>query len=139
MGTDYDRWEMATQILTPSYISLESALLRYGMIYQTISHITLISYKTCHLMVDDTLLDIHMVKRSILLCSQGISHDGTTSIASPERAFLDTLYLYRDFAFDHLDMIDWSRVDELLPLYDSLILIQRIRQYRQKLIAHNYA
>ena len=40
-------------------------------------------------------------------------------IASPERAYLDMLYLHKDYYFDNLRPLDWNKVAEILPIYQN--------------------
>ena len=43
---DYSNYELAARIYSPSYISLETVLLKEGVIFQHQENITLISYQT---------------------------------------------------------------------------------------------
>jgi len=46
------------------------------------------------------------------------------NIATPERAFLDMLYLNKDFYFDNLHVLDKKKVAKLIPVYNSQTLLQ---------------
>jgi hypothetical protein len=54
--------------------------------------------------------------------------DHTVSMASPERAFLDTLYLKPDFYFDHSGGLNPEIIARLLPLYQSKALAARVKR-----------
>jgi len=54
------------------------------------------------------------------------------AIAIPERAFLDTLYLYKKYHFDNLSPINWKKVFEILPIYQNKALEKRIKKYHQE-------
>jgi hypothetical protein len=41
------------------------------------------------------------------------------NIASPERAFLDLLYLEKDYYFDNLNPLNKDLIRKLLPVYQS--------------------
>jgi hypothetical protein len=47
----------------------------------------------------------------------GINSMGGYSIATIERAFLDVIYLNKQYHFDNLRLINWEKVSELLPIY----------------------
>jgi len=40
-------------------------------------------------------------------------------MATPERAFLDVLYLNKDYYFDNLSGLNWEKVFEILPVYEG--------------------
>ena len=64
------------------------------------------------------------MKREILLNTNGIINTNSTNMATPERAFLDTLYLNGFFYFDNVKQLNTNKVYELLPLYNSTSLIK---------------
>jgi hypothetical protein len=47
----------------------------------------------------------------------GVEQVSETSIATKERAFLDTLYINSDYQFDNLRSVNWEKVFEILPIY----------------------
>jgi hypothetical protein len=49
----------------------------------------------------------------------GIENKGECSIATKERAFLDTIYINKDYHFDNLSPIDWDKVFQMLPMYGN--------------------
>ena len=52
-----------------------------------------------------------------MLNVKGIELKEHYTIASPERAFLDTIYLHVNYHFDNLDPLNWDKVYEILPIY----------------------
>ena len=50
------------------------------------------------------------------------------NIASPERAFLDTLYLNKDFYFDNCSILDKEMIQKFLPIYNSKQLNIRVNK-----------
>ncbi|MFA5855067.1 MAG: hypothetical protein WC846_02120 [Candidatus Gracilibacteria bacterium] len=116
---DYDRFEMAVKILKPSYISFETVLLKEGINFQYYERIFLASYKSTEIKCDSQVYEFKAFKRSLLDNNAGIENKGNYSIASPERAILDVLYLLGDFHFDNLNSIKWEKVYELLPIYGT--------------------
>ena len=125
---DYDRLELGTKIFTPSYISLETVLLKEGLIFQFHSDIFLASYLTRSIKIDGQIYNYRKIKQEILIDPKGIIQDSTYSIASKERAFLDTLYLNKDYYFDNLKSMDWDKVFELLKIYNNKRMNKLVNQ-----------
>ncbi|MBI2327813.1 hypothetical protein HYU92_05850 [Candidatus Curtissbacteria bacterium] len=116
---EYEPFELATKIYTPSYISLESVLEKEGVIFQHYSTIFVVSYLTRKVLVDGLEIQYRKIKERLLLDSQGIINLVSYSIASPERAYLDALYLYHNYHFDNLEALDKKKIEELKTLYKN--------------------
>lgn len=114
---NYEKYELATKIFTPSYISFETVLTVSGVVFQFYSQIFVASYLTRELTVGGQLYTLKKIKDSILTNRTGIDVKENYFIASPERAFLDVVYLNKDYHFDNLSGIDWNKVEEILPIY----------------------
>jgi predicted transcriptional regulator of viral defense system len=116
---EYEPLELASKIFTPSYISLESVLEKEGVIFQHYSTIFVVSYLTRKIVVDGLEIQYRKIKEKILLNNNGIVNLTNYCIASPERAYLDALYLYRNYHFDNLDLLDKKKIDELKLMYKN--------------------
>ncbi len=114
---NYDRYELATKIYAPSYVSLETVLGAAGITFQSYSQIFVVSYTTKEIECDGRKYSYHKVKDTILTNQAGIESRENYNIASSERAFLDVIYLRQDYHFDNLSALNWEKVDELLPIY----------------------
>lgn len=130
---NYDRMEVAARLLVPSYISLETVLVRAGVIFQYYDRIFSISYRTRLLICDDQYYDYKTVKNSILTNTLAIEVGNYYSIATPERAFLDTVYLRKSYYFDNLAALDWKKVHEILPIYENSRMEKSIKRYESYL------
>lgn len=117
--TNYNRFELATKIFTPSYISFETVLSSAGIIFQYYSQIFVASYQSREVICDETVYAFRTIKSRILTNSKGIEILKTYSIASPERAFLDVIYLNKNYHFDNLEPLNWDKVFEILPIYEN--------------------
>lgn len=126
---NYDRLELGTKILTPSYVSFETVLLKEGIIFQYHQEIFVASYTTRKIEVDKQAYFYQKVKNQILLNSSGIKHGDTYSIASPERAFLDIVYLNKEYYFDNLAPLNWEKVYEILPIYNNKRMTDAVKRY----------
>lgn len=127
---DYNKFELATRIYTPSYISLETVLQREGIIFQYYKSIFAVSYLSREVCCDNQTYVYRKIKNEILTSASGIKKENNYFIASKERAFLDALYLYKDYHFDNLDPIDWEFCSSILPVYENKNLIKRFNSYR---------
>ncbi|MDP2789864.1 MAG: type IV toxin-antitoxin system AbiEi family antitoxin domain-containing protein [bacterium] len=128
---EYDTLELATKIFTPAYISFETVLAKAGVIFQFYGQIFVASYLTREITVNGQAFAFRKIRNTILTNQVGLVVKDTYCIASPERAFLDILYLHKDYYFDHLDNLDWNKVLAILPIYGGNKRMSRlIQKYR---------
>lgn len=116
---EYNKLELATRVFTPSYVSFETVLSKEGLIFQYQSQVTVASYLTREVLIGEQVYAYKKLKETVLTNSLGIEHNDETSIATKERAFLDTLYIYTDFHFDNLGSLDWEKIGLMLPIYEN--------------------
>jgi len=128
---NYDRLELANRIYTPSYISLETVLSREGIVFQHYEQIFLVSYLTREIICDGLKYVFRKIKDTILTNSLGVEKKGNYFIASRERAFLDTVYLNKNYYFDNLSSLDWDRCFEILHIYENKALEKRLNSYHE--------
>ncbi|MCF7795325.1 hypothetical protein K9M50_03130 [Patescibacteria group bacterium] len=129
---NYDRFELATKIYTPSYVSFETVLRRAGVNFQYYEKIFIASYLSREIKANDQVYCYRKIKDSILTNNLGLENKGNYFIALPERAFLDVLYLNKDYHFDNLSTLNWDKVFEILPIYENNKRMKKIlRQYYQ--------
>lgn len=114
---NYNKYELATKIYTPSYISLETSLGAAGVTFQLYGQIFVVSYTTKEIECDGQKYSYKKIKDTILTNTTGIESRENYSIASPERAFLDVMYLNKDYHFDNVSGLNWKKVCEILPIY----------------------
>jgi hypothetical protein len=126
----YDPEEMACSVFTPSYISLQYVLQKAGIVFQYDSRITSVSYLSRIIEIENLAFIYRKIKGSSLVNTAGIIRQNNhINIASPERAFLDFLYLEKEFHFDNLNPLNKEIVHELLPVYESKALINTVKKY----------
>jgi len=83
--------ELSMVIRVPSYLSLEYALSRHGILSQDVHTFTLITTKLPHTFQnDDDIFEYHQVKRPLFW---GFKREGSIQIAEPEKALLDLIYI----------------------------------------------
>ncbi len=129
---EYSKLELATRIFTPSYVSFETVLAKEGLIFQYQTKIQLASYLNRELNIDGQVYFYKRLKKTIITNSIGVENINETSIASPERAFLDILYTNNNYYFDNLRSLNWDKVMLILPIYNnkrmSKIVMQLFKQ-----------
>ena len=116
---NYDPYELATKIFTPSYISFETVLLQSGVIFQHYSTIFVATYQKREIECDGHRFSYRKMKGVLLVDPTGVENRGNYFIASKERAFLDMLYLHNDYYFDNLEALDFVKVFSILPIYNN--------------------
>ncbi len=128
---DYNKLELATKIYTPAYISLETVLFQEGVVSQFYSQIFIASYLSRDLVIDGQKYSFRKIKNSVLINDLGINFVNGYNIASLERAFLDVIYLNKDYHFDNLLSVDWAKVFKILPIYGNnkrmLAVVERLK------------
>lgn len=126
---NYDRLELATRIYTPSYISFETVLTRAGINFQYYETIFVASYVTREIKVDGQNISYIRMKDYVLSNITGIEQNGNVAIATKERAFLDRIYISKDYHFDNLTALDWDKVFEILPIYNNKRMEKKVNTY----------
>jgi hypothetical protein len=125
----YSVEELACKIFKPSYISLEYILQKSGIVFQYNPRITAISYLSRTINIDGNTFDYRKIKNEILYNTTGVHiYDNGTSMATPERAFLDTLYLNKEYYFDSLKRLSKEAVFNILPIYQSKELTKKVQK-----------
>ena len=123
----YDEKEMACRLFRPAYVSLEYVLQRCGVVFQYDDTITCVSYLNRIVEIDDTIYQFRIINTVLWIGMEGIEQHDNILIAAPERAFLDMLYLSAgNCYFDNLHPINKKKVKQLLPLYQSKALAERV-------------
>jgi len=121
--TDYNRLEVAVRVFTPSYISFDTALFLHNLIDQgTWNVVTVASYLTREITIDGWVLKAFTLKKDILYSFEEIlSSDrhgfGDFTLASPERALLDTLYIFGDCDLRYTNRLSFKKILKLLTIY----------------------
>jgi len=126
---DFNPLELANKIYTPSYISFETVLKKEGIIFQETSIIFAASYLTRRIECAGVKIFYRKIRDEILINPKGIEKEENYFLASKERAFLDTVFVYKNYYFDNLSPLNWEKVFELLKIYKNKALEKRVNQY----------
>lgn len=114
---DYNRYELANTIISPSYVSLHSALLFWGVAFQreeTVYSAALFNYEK---ELDGTLYSYHAMKKELFFDTRGVIVKDYVSIASSERAILDSFYFGLLVNLDNQEAISRNELLSLSLLY----------------------
>ena len=126
---EYNPEELACNIYTPSYISLEYVLQKSGIIFQYDSGITAVSYLSRSIEVTGKNFLFRKIKGEVLVNTAGINrHENHVNIASAERAFLDLMYLNTEFYCDNLNPLNRQIAYKILSIYKSKSLSERVKK-----------
>ena len=86
--------ELAMVIRYPSYLSMEYALSKLGILSQNVLTYTLITMKLPYVyQTKDNIFEYHQMKKSLFW---GYQKEGFIQIAEPEKALLDLIYIRID-------------------------------------------
>jgi len=130
---NYEKYELATKIFTPSYVSFETVLASSGVIFQFYGQVFAASYVSRQFTIEEQTYALRKIKNSVLTNRIGIEAKNNYFIASPERAFLDVMYLNKEYYFDNLSRIDWRKVDEILPIYGgNKRMGAKVKKYKER-------
>lgn len=130
--SNFSMEELVCKLYTPSYISLYYVLQQAGVVFQYSTAITSVSYLNRSIEIEGQAVSYRKIKNEILVDSSGIESKNNINIATPERAFLDVLYLDKQAYFDNLAPLNQKTVHNLLPIFASKIMNQRVEKiFRQ--------
>lgn len=125
----YDEKEMACCLFRPAYVSLEYVLQRSGIVFQYDDAVTCVSYLNRIVEIDDKVYQFRIINPELWIGMDGIVQQDNILIATSERAFLDMVYLSAgNCYFDNLHPLNKIKVKQLLPLYQSKVLTERVTE-----------
>ena len=126
---NYNKFELGTRIFTPAYVSFETVLGQSGVTFQYYSQIFVASYLTRDIKCNGQTYSFRKIKDTVLTNKAGLKNEGEYLIASKERAFLDTIYINKDYHFDNLSPLDWDKVFEILPIYNNKRMARKVKEF----------
>lgn len=129
---NYNIFELANKVFTPSYISLQTVLREEGLIFQQSSAVFCVSYLSRKILVGQNEIIYKRLPEFIVNNQKGLLNMQTYYIASKERAFLDSLYVYKEFFIDNINNLDWNLVHEIKDIYRSKTLNRRVDKFYEE-------
>ncbi len=135
ISEDYNVYELATKIKSPSYVSLETVLQKEGVVFQDYSNsVYAVTDNTVKIEVRDVVFRYFKIKDDILFSPLGIERKDFVNMASVERAIADRIYLTPGYYFDNLRGIDVKKLKEISTIYNKRTQreIKKIIRFIQK-------
>ena len=124
---EYNPEELACVLQVPCYLSLEYVLQQAGVVFQYDSTLMAVSHRNRLYEVDGHVIQYRQMRGELIADTRGVVNKGNINIATPERAFLDVLYLNPQYHFDNLHPLNRSEINRLLPLYNSPRMEERVK------------
>jgi hypothetical protein len=87
------------------------------------------SYQTRDITIDEQIYSYKKIKNFVLTNEAGVELSNGTSIATSERAFLDTIYIHGDYHFDNLRPLNWDKIFEILPIYNNKRMEKKVKEF----------
>lgn len=128
---NYNVWELANKLCSPSYVSLRTVLADNGIIFQYDSAIYSVAKNSRVVMVGKQRFVYQKIKNEILFNPAGLKITNDCTSAILERAILDILYLQKDCYFDNIRPINWELCFELAKIYQNKNLEKRLQKLYQ--------
>lgn len=123
----YNPEELACVLQVPCYLSLEYVLQKAGVVFQYDSTLTAVSIRNRLYEVDGHIIQYRQMRGELMADMRGIANKGNINMATPERAFLDVMYLNPRYHFDNLHPLDRNTIQALLPLYQNERMSERVK------------
>ncbi|HRX43848.1 MAG: hypothetical protein PHP08_04360 [Candidatus Dojkabacteria bacterium] len=120
-------FKIAQRISPNSYISLCTAMKYHGLIFQYYSEIYSIAERNIKREIFNENFIFKTMKDDIFRNDKGILNRQGYRIASKERSFCDSLYLFPSLGIDNVDSLDKDRVREISRIYGNNSLNKRIK------------
>ena len=119
--------EIAMILRYPSYISMEYALSKHGILSQTVYTLTLVTTKLPYVYrTEEAVYEYHQISKNLFW---GYKKDGMVKIAEPEKALLDFIYIRYDKNRD----LDIQGIKSLINDMDIKELdSKKLRMYSKK-------
>ena len=95
------------------YLSVESVLVKEGIIFQSIPYITLISNKSKKFKIGNYSYISRQMKDKFLFNDAGIVEKNNIKQATLERAIADITYYNPSYYFDASNLINWKKVKKI--------------------------
>jgi len=133
LDKNYNIYELANFIISPSYVSFDSALFLQGVCFQaknSIDSVALLNFKK---KIDNQIYNYFSMKKNLFFDLQGIVRRDNFFYASPERAILDSFYFGFLPNIDNQEKIDLRLLRRTALLYPKSIQSKIKENYGSKI------
>lgn len=131
LDEEFNIYELANLIVSPSYVSLNSSLFYHGISFQVSNIITSVSLLSYQRKMRKMTFKYYTMKDSLLFNLEGISYKDNLAIARPERAILDCLYFNLLPNIDNSDKLNISYLKKFSLFYSNTVQIKLKRSLKR--------
>jgi hypothetical protein len=125
----FNPFELTQNIVPSSYISYWTALFAHQIILKRFDEIHCFAEHSKVVEIRNKKIIFHQLKKEIFQNKTGIIVSDGFSIASPERAVCDSLYMTQNIEFDRLfETIDLDELEKISKIYGNKRLEKSIDQ-----------
>jgi len=128
LDEEFNIYELANLVISPSYVSLDSALFYHGISFQAKQTVTSVSLLNYERKAAGRVFRYYAMKGSLFFNLEGIHYKDNLAIASPERAILDCLYFNFLPNIDNSDKANLGQLKALSNFYPKTVQM-KIRKY----------
>ena len=132
LSKDFNDYELANLIISPSYISLYSSLFYHKVSFQFSNTITSVALFNYQKKVKEKVFKYCAMKKNLFFNLEGINYKDNLSIASPERAILDSFYFGLLPNIDNPENVNGTYLEEISFYYPKEVN-KKIRRLLKKL------
>ena len=127
-------FEITYKLVSPSYLTGESALVKHGASFQFSNRITSAALISKRIKLNGTDFVYYKLNEQIFYNDLGISADeNNVMIAGPERAIADLVYLTGwKFPFEDISFVDWDKLEEIGEIYGKKSVRANIAMLKEK-------
>lgn len=121
LSRDFNVYELANLVVSPSYVSFNSALFYHGISFQVsniVSSVALFNYQK---KIGEYNLKYYSMKKSLFFNLEGVDYKENLTIASPERAVLDSFYFGLLPNIDNWEKLNPTYIKELSIIYPKVV------------------
>jgi len=127
-GEEFSEFELAVKLVNPAYISFHTALGVHGINFQHYGDVHAMALVSKEIEVNGQKFVYHQLKKEVFFDDSGLDRESGYTMASPERAVCDSLYLVSNMAFDNLSQLDAERLVKVSKIYGNAALEKRVMQ-----------
>jgi len=131
LDEEFDAYELANLIISPSYVSLGSSLFYHGVSFQVSQTVTSVSTLNYERKAGGKTFKYYAMKDRLFFNLEGISYRDNLSIAGPERALLDCLYFNLLPNVDNSDRVNPVLLERISSFFPKTVQA-KIRKYLEK-------
>jgi len=118
---NYNIYELANTIITPSYISLDSALFYHQIAFQVSSCVSSVALLNYQKEIQEKTFIYYAMKEPLFFNLAGVEYKNNLAVALPERAILDGFYFGLLPNIDNFNKINASFLKELVVYYPDTV------------------